>query len=85
MLGIFRDVLGFENSNKKVQAKAFVGDKRMAIVATNEFDQEVLSTNISVPGYRYAECQTLGNAKVSADGKRVELGQYDLAVLVFEK
>ena len=85
MLGTYRDVFGFENSNKKVQAKAFVGEKRMVVVATNEFDKGVLSTNISVPGYRYAECQTLGNAKVSTDGKRVELGQYDLAVLLFEK
>ena len=85
MLGTFRDIFGFENSNKAVQAKAFVGEKRMAVVATNEFDKGVISTNISVPGYRYVECQTLGNAKVSADGKCVELGQYDLAVLVFEK
>ena len=85
MLGTFRDVFGFENSNKNVQAKAFVGEKRMAVVATNEFDKGILSTSISVPGYRYVECQTLGNAKVSADGKHVELGQYDLAVLVFEK
>ena len=85
MLGTFRDVFGFENSNKAVQAKAFVGEKRMAIVATNEFDKGVISTDISVPGYRYAECQTLGSAKVSSDGKHVELGQYDLAVLLFEK
>ena len=85
MLGTYRDVFGFESTNKKVQAKAFVGEKRMVVVATNEFDKGVLSTNISVPGYRYAECQTLGNAKVSADGKCVELGQYDLAVLLFEK
>ena len=85
MLGTFRDVFGLENSNKAVQAKAFVGEKRMAVVATNEFAKGVLSTTITVPGYRYVECQTLGNAKVSADGKRVELGQYDLAVLVFEK
>ena len=85
MLGTFRDVFGFESSNKNVQAKAFVGEKRMAVVATNEFDKGILSTSISVPGYRYVECQTLGNAKVSADGKHVELGQYDLVVLVFEK
>ena len=85
MFGRFRDVLGFNSSNKKVQAKTFVGEKRMVIAATNEFDKGVIATDIAVPGYRYVECQTLGKAKVSADGKRVELGQYDLAVLLFEK
>ena len=85
MFGRFRDVLGFNNSNKKVQAKSFFGEKRMVVAATNEFDKGVLTTEISVPGYRYVECQTLGKGKVSADGKRVELGQYDVAVLLFEK
>jgi hypothetical protein len=85
MFGRFRDVLGFDSSNKKVQAKAFVGEKRMVVAATNEFEKGVIATNIAVPGYRFVECQTLGNAKVSADGKKVELGQYDLAVLLFEK
>ncbi len=85
MFGRFRDILGFNNSNKKVQAKAFFGEKRMVVAATNEYEKGVLATDISVPGYRFVECQTLGNGKVSADGKRVELGQYDLAVLLFEK
>ena len=85
MFGRFRDILGFNSSNKKVQAKSFVGEKRMVVAATNEFEKGVISTDIAVPGYRYVECQTLGNAKVSADGKKVELGQYDLAVLLFEK
>jgi hypothetical protein len=84
MLGTFRDVLGFENSNKAVQAKGFLGEKRMAVVVTNEFDKKALSTNISVPGYRYAECATLGDAKVDGAGNAT-LGQYGLAVLVFEK
>ena len=85
MLGTFRDVLGFENSNKAVQAKGFFGEKRVAVVATNEFDAKVLSTQISVPGYRFVDSATLGNAKVEKGGKSVSLGQYDLAVLVFEK
>ena len=85
MFGRFRDVLGFTNANKKVQAKAFFGEKRMVVAATNEFDKGTISTNIAVPGYRFVECQTLGGGKVSADGKHVELGQYDLAVLLFEK
>lgn len=85
MFGRFRDVLGFTNSNAKVQAKAFFGDKRMVVAATNEFENGTLSADIVVPGYRFVECQTLGGGKVSSDGKRVELGQYDLAVLLFEK
>ena len=84
MLGTFRDVLGFENSNKVVQAKGFFGEKRVAVVVTNEFDKSTLSTKISVPGYRYAECATLGDAKVDGAGKAT-LGQYGIAVLVFEK
>ena len=85
MLGTFRDVLGFENSNAKVQAKGFFGEKRVAVVATNEFDKGVLTTSIKVPGYRFVESSTLGNAKVAEGGKSVALGQYDVAVLVFEK
>ena len=85
MYGTFRDVFGFENSNKAVQAKAFLGKKRMAVVATNEFNKDVLTTEITVPGYRFVEASTLGNGKVSNDGKQVALGQYDLAVLLFEK
>ena len=83
MLGTFRDVLGFENTNQEVQAKAFVGATRMAVVVTNEFDKRALTTEIKVPGYRYAECSTLGDAKV--EGAKATLGQYGLAVLVFEK
>ena len=85
MFGTFRDVLGFESSNKEVQAKAFFGEKRMVVAATNEFKKGTIETKISVPGYRFVEASTLGNGKVSADGKQVSLGQYDLAVLLFEK
>lgn len=85
MLGTFRDVLGFENSNKAVQAKGFFGEKRVAVVATNEFEKGALTTSISVPGYRYADSSVLGDAVVAEGGKSVTLGQYGLAVLVFEK
>ena len=83
--GTFRDVLGFENSNKEVQAKGFWGKDKMVVVATNEFDKAELSTKISVPGYRYVESSTLGNGEVAKNGKKVKLGQYDVAVLLFEK
>ena len=42
-------------------------------------------TQLSVPGYRFMECGTIGQAKVSPNGKKVKLGQHGLAVLVFEK
>ena len=38
-----------------------------------------------VPEMQKSRVSCDGKAKVSADGKRVELGQYDLAVLLFEK
>ena len=38
-----------------------------------------------MPDMQKARVSCDGKAKVSADGKRVELGQYDLAVLLFEK
>ncbi|MBR4850202.1 MAG: hypothetical protein IKV09_04645 [Alistipes sp.] len=85
LLGTFRDELGFENSNKAVQAKAFFGKDRVAVVATNEYDKATIATSILVPGYRFVEASTLGNAKVKNEGKEVLLGEYDLAVLLFEK
>lgn len=85
MYGTFRDVLGFDNSNNEVQAKGFWGKDKMVVVATNEFDKATLSTKISVPGYRYVESSTLGNGEVAKNGKKVKLGQYDVAVLLFEK
>ena len=85
MYGTFRDVLGFENSNKEVQAKGFWGKDKMVVVATNEFDDAVLTASISVPGYRFVESSTLGNGKVLAGGKKVKLGKCDVAVLLFEK
>ena len=88
LYGRYNDVLGFENSNKKVTAHAFVAQdgKRMAIVAANQLrEEQSLKCEITVPGFRYVEHSTLGNAKVANGGKRLTLGQYDLAVLLFEK
>jgi hypothetical protein len=57
----------------------------VAVVATNEFEKGALATSIKVPGYRFADSSVLGDAKVADGGKSVTLGQYGLAVLVFEK
>lgn len=87
LLGRYNDVLGFENSNAAVDARSFISedDSTIAIVAANQFDERVLKTRINVEGYEYKECMTLGQARVSLDGRKVELGLHDLAVLLFRK
>ena len=57
----------------------------MAVVATRTQEGAAVKGAIEVPGYRFTEASTLGGARVSADGREVTLGQYDLAVLVYEK
>ena len=84
LMGTFKDCDGFECSDPDISANAFVNGDKMAIVATN-VTKKVVSAAFKVPGYKYAESSVLGNAKVSADGKTVTLGQYDLVVMVFGK
>jgi hypothetical protein len=80
------DSLGFENSNKAVDARAFVAGDKMAIVVANQQREAARhSTKIAVPGYRFVEHTALRTASVSADGEKVVLGQYDMAVLLFER
>ena len=60
--------------------------KKMAVVVANQLrEAQTLKTKLEVPGFRYVEHSTLGNAKVTNGGKRLTLGQYDLTVLLFEK
>lgn len=85
LLGRYNDVLGFTNSNSRADARAFVGKDRIAVVVANQNRAaSVEKTKISVPGSHLAEWSVLGGAQVSASGA-VKLGQYDLAVLIFEK
>lgn len=85
LLGTYNDVLGFSNSNAKVDARAFVGKDRIAVVVANQNrTASVEKTRISVPGARLVDWSVLGGAQVTASGS-VKLGQYDLAVLIFEK
>ena len=82
------DVLGFENDNKAVTAHAFLSQDgaKMAVVVANQLrEEQTLKTSIKVPGFNYVEHSTLGNALVEKSGKRITLGQYDLAVLLYEK
>lgn len=85
LLGRYNDVLGFTNSNPDVDARAFVGKDRIAVVVANQQRApRSLKSRIDVPGYRFADWTALRGAEVSSRGI-VRLGQYDLAVLIFEK
>lgn len=74
----------FSCSNPSVEARCFEGGNRIAVVLTCE-EASRQKTRLSVPGYRYVECSTLGGASVSRDGLRVSLDRHALAVLIFEK
>ena len=86
LMGRYVDVRGFECSNAKVAARAFVAGRRMAVVVANQQRAaQSLKCSIEVPGYRYVEHTALGGSLVEKGGRRITLGQYDLAVLIFEK
>jgi hypothetical protein len=84
LLGTFKDNDGFSCSSHEVDANAFLNGSKMAIVATRTHKGAV-DASFVVPGYKYVESSVLGKAKISPDGKNVRLGQYDLAVMLFEK
>lgn len=86
LMGRYKDVLGFENANSKVDARAYVAGDKMAVVVANQLrTPELLTTRIEVPGYRYVEHTALRTASVAEGGGSVSLQQYDLAVLIFER
>ena len=75
----------FSNSNPAADARSFVGEKRIAVVVANQNRKEsVVKTRVNVDGAKLVDWSVLGNAEVSKSGT-VKLGQYDLAVLIFEK
>lgn len=85
LLGRYNDVLGFSNSNPAADARSFVGEKRIAVVVANQNRKaSVVKTRVNVDGAKLVDWSVLGNAEVSKSGT-VKLGQYDLAVLIFEK
>ena len=88
LLGTFRYMDFFTCDNRDVQARCFVNGNRMAIVATQELSKpQRLSARLSVPGYRLVDSSTLGTAEVAQNGSctTLGLGQYDLAVMLYEK
>lgn len=90
LLGRYNDVFGFTCSNALLDARSFLSEdgSRMAVVVAhqNMDRQDVMSAVIDVPGYRYVESSVTGNGSVSdRKGHRVRLGQYDMAVLLYER
>lgn len=85
LVGTYRDTEGFTLSNPGIEARAYTNGDGMAVVATRTQEGAAVKGVIEVPGYCFTEASTLGGARVSADGREVTLGQYDLAVLVYEK
>lgn len=74
----------FTCHNPIVQSRCFVNGQRMAVVVTSE-EARRQTAKLTVPGFLFKESSTLGDAKVSRSGEKVSLGQYGLAVLIFEK
>lgn len=84
LLGTFKDCDGFSCDKPEIDANAYVNGNKMAIVTT-QTNKDRVTARFDVPGYKYVESSVLGNAEVSSDGKSVTMGQYDLAVLMFQK
>ena len=80
--GRFVHTDGFTCSNPDIVARGFASGSRLAVVATS-LREGTRTGRIDVPGYRFVESRTIGQARVR--GGRISLGQHDLAVLVFEK
>ena len=74
----------FSCNNSDVEARCFDGGKRMAIVVTSE-QAKKQKVKLSAEGYRFIESSVIGDATVSSDGLRLNLGRHGLAVLIFEK
>ena len=89
LLGRYNDVFGFTCTNRMLDARSFLSEdgRRMAVVVANQQMKKArrLRGRIKAPGYRFVEASVTGSGKVSGKGGRVKLGQYDMAVLLFEK
>ena len=87
LLGRYNDTLGFSCTDEALDARSFVSEdgSEMAVVVAhqNPADTRRHRTRIDVPGFRFAEGSATGGGRIS--GPRVDLGQYDMAVLLFKK
>lgn len=89
LLGRYNDVFGFTCSNDALDARSFLSEdgKRMAVVVAHQDmdNNDRMSAVIDVPGFRLIDSSVTGQGQVyERFGHRVRLGQYDMAVLLFE-
>ena len=84
--GRFIHMDGFTCSSDDIIARGYTNANRLAIVATT-LAEDGASGKISVPGYSYVECSSIGDVTVSSDGSELTLGlgQNGITVLIFEK
>lgn len=90
LLGRYNDVFGFTCSKDELDARSFLsedGRKMAVVVAHQDMDNpDEVSTIITAPGWRLADSSVTGGGRVAGcRNVRVRLGQYDMAVLMFEK
>ena len=86
--GRFIHMDGITCSSDDIIARGYANGNRLAIVATT-LDAEGASGKISVPGYRFVEHSSIGDAKVSASAgssaSKLTLGHNAISVLIFER
>ena len=75
---------GFSCSSDEIIARGYSNGDRLAIVATT-LNENGAKGRLTVPGYRFVECSSIGDVKVSANDSKITLGQNGITVLVFEK
>jgi len=90
LLGRYNDVFGFTCSEDALDARSFLsedGNKMAVVVAHQDMDNsDEVSTIITAPGWHLADSSVTGDGRVAGcRNVRVRLGQYDMAVLMFEK
>lgn len=90
LLGRYNDVFGFTCSKDELDARSFLsedGNKMAVVVAHQDMDNpDKVSAVITAPGWRLADSSVTGDGRVAGcRNVRVRLGQYDMAVLMFEK
>lgn len=85
MAGTYNESFGYTCSNPALTSSSFVSGDRMAVVVANQNkdNAKVLRATISADGYRPVDSSVTGSGKVA--GTKVALGQFDMAVLLFQK
>lgn len=85
MAGTYNESFGFTCSNDALLSSSFVNGDMMAVVVANQNmnGAKVESATIKADGYKLADVSVTGGGR--ANGAKVTLGQYDMAVLLFEK